>query len=37
MAFLIKILDRKTILINVLKNFNEMAEKNPNSMNEKFY
>lgn len=37
MAMLIKMLERKMLLVNELKTFNELAEKNSGSLNEKFY
>jgi len=37
MAFFIKILERKTALVNELRNFNDLAETNPSALNEKFY
>jgi hypothetical protein len=37
MAFFIKILERKTTLVNELRNFNDLAEANPAALNEKFY
>ncbi|KRW98454.1 hypothetical protein PPERSA_03285 [Pseudocohnilembus persalinus] len=36
MAFLIKILDRKLMLINYLKEFNNYIEQNPNNITEQF-
>jgi tRNA-dihydrouridine synthase len=38
MALLIKILERKTLLVNELKHFNDLAEKKQaNSLREEFY
>lgn len=37
MAFLIKILERKTLLVNELKTFNDLAEKKIERVNESFY
>jgi len=37
MAFFIKILERKTALVNEMRNFNDLAETNPAALNEKFY
>jgi len=37
MAFLIKILERKTLLVNELKTFNDLAEKKIDRVNESFY
>eukprot|EP01017_Pseudomicrothorax_dubius_P032533 TRINITY_DN4270_c0_g1_i11.p1 TRINITY_DN4270_c0_g1~~TRINITY_DN4270_c0_g1_i11.p1 ORF type:complete len:385 (-),score=85.89 TRINITY_DN4270_c0_g1_i11:167-1321(-) len=36
MAFLIKVLERKHALVNEIRNFNDLAEKNPHNLNEKF-
>lgn len=37
MAFLLKILERKHVLINEIKHFNDLAEKNASTLNERFY
>lgn len=37
MALLIKILERKTLLVNELKHFNDLADKKPNSLKEEFF
>lgn len=37
MAFLFKVLERKQVLINEIKNYNDLAEKNQSLLNERFY